>query len=335
METKNIIPLVPALTDMDIMLIQPNNVTFSQYHVSPIQENLLTLMGDAIQRQMTREQELSRDLFNQPYITVICDEAGGERNKIKVIREAYNLADKPFTFRWLHPQMKKDIKTRGVVITAIHDVEKTNKIQLTINIWAIPFLIYYGMGVGGTRFSKNIALTLRGNYTKRIYKIICSQRDKDKYYYSIEQFRIDMGISEQYTNNDISTKILAPAKERIKESGSDVWFDFEFYCKTPIKGRKPKADTIIFIINTLNPKAAGGEQGDRYEFIYSWLNRAMKHPTTDRVLVAINKIIALEQMKIVYERCVYYDDQVSTGKMVGEHAYNSLLKMLRDEYQIK
>ena len=61
----------------------------------------------------------------------------------------------------------------------------------------------------------------------------------------------------------------------------------------------------------------------------------MKHPTTDRVLVAINKIIELDQLKTVYERCLYYDDQVTSGKMMGEHAYNSLLKMLREEYQIK
>ena len=328
------IPLTPP-NEKDIMLMQPNNVTFGQYNISAIQENILTLISDAVQNQMSNKQELSRDLFNQPYVTIVCDEAGGLNHKSKVLEEAKDLMKKQFSFRWLHPHMKKEIDTTGVIITTIHDVKKSNILTLTINIWAIPFLIYYGAGVGGTRFNKAIALTLRGNYTKRIYKILCSQRSASKYYYSIEQFRKDLELSEKYSNNDINAKILVPAQERIKESGSDVWFDYEFYCKHPIKGRKPKADTIIFTIHTLNPTAVGGEQGERYEFVYSWIRRAMKHPTTDRALVAINKINELGQMKIVYERCLYYDDKVTTGKITGEHAYNSLLKMLREEYQIK
>lgn len=325
----------PVPTDADIMLMQPNNVTFSQYNVSPIQENILTLITEAIQRQMTNEKQLSRDLFNQPYVDIICDEAGGERNKIKVVDEAKDLMKKLFSFRWTHPQLKTEIETTGVIITAIHDVKKTNRLTLTINVWAIPFLIYYGVGVGGTMFNKAIALTLRGNYTKRIYKIICSQRTRTKYDYSIEQFRKDMEIPDKYDNSNIDRRILAPAQERIKESGSDVWFDYKLYCKRPIKGRKPKDDSILFIIHTLNPQAAGGEQGERYEFVYRWISRAMKHPSSDRCLVAMNKIIELDQLKNVYERCLYYDDQVTAGKIVGDHAYNSLLKMLREEYQIK
>ena len=75
-----------------------------------------------------------------------------------------------------------------VVITTVHNIKGTNRVALTLNPWAIPFLLYYGTGVGGTRYGKNIALTLRGNYTKRLYKIICSQRDRREYYYSIDQF---------------------------------------------------------------------------------------------------------------------------------------------------
>ena len=137
-------------------------------------------------------------------------------------------------------------ETTGVVITTIHDIKNTNKITININPWAIPFLIYYGVGVGGTRFSKSIALSLRGNYTKRIYKIICSQHARREYYYPIEQFRTDLGISEVYSNSQIDQKILRPSQQRIKESESEIWFDYKLICKNPIKGRKPKADTIVF-----------------------------------------------------------------------------------------
>ncbi|WP_418819901.1 replication initiation protein [Phocaeicola sp.] len=252
MAKKEIIAFDPP-TKEEIMLIQPNNVTFGQYNVSEWQENLLTLIGDKIQKHMTREEELPRDLFNQPYVVIMCDEAGGKNNKNKVLKEAIDMLNKRFSFRWLHPKMKKEIETTGgSVITNIHNIKGTNQIMVNLNPWAIPFLIYYGVGVGGTRYSKGLALRLRGNYTKRIYKIICSQRDRREYYYAISQFRKDLEIPEKHSNNDIDRKILRPAQERIKESGSDVWFDYELICKYPIKGRKPKADTIIFTINTLD-----------------------------------------------------------------------------------
>ena len=54
MAKKEIIAFDPPIEE-EIMLIQPNNVTFGQYNVSEWQENLLTLIGDKIQKHMTRE----------------------------------------------------------------------------------------------------------------------------------------------------------------------------------------------------------------------------------------------------------------------------------------
>ena len=196
-------------------------------------------------------------------------------------------------------------------------------------------MLFRSVGVGGTRYSKGLALGLRGNYTKRIYKIICSQRDKREYYYAISQFRKDLEIPEKHSNNDIDRKILRPAQERIKESGSDVWFDYELICKYPIKGRKPKADTIIFTINTLHPREAGGEQFEQYSFVYRWVSNAMNNPTDDKAQKAVDKISDLGRLKEVYERCCYYDDRVCSGVQSRIHAQNALLKMLREEFKIK
>ena len=111
MAKKEIIAFDPP-TEEEIMLIQPNNVTFGQYNVSEWQENLLTLIGDKIQKHMTREEELPRDLFNQPYVVIMCDEAGGKNNKNKVLKEAIDMLNKRFSFRWLHPKMKKEIEDK-------------------------------------------------------------------------------------------------------------------------------------------------------------------------------------------------------------------------------
>ena len=59
---KDIMQFIPP-TEEEIMLIQPNNVTFGQYNISEWQENLLTLISDKLQKHMTRKEELPRDLF--------------------------------------------------------------------------------------------------------------------------------------------------------------------------------------------------------------------------------------------------------------------------------
>lgn len=100
---KDLVPFIPP-TEEEIMLIQPNNVTFGQYNISEWQENLLTLISDKIQKHMTREEELPRDLFNQPYVTIRCDEAGGRNNKTKVLKEALDLTKRLFPFAGFIPK---------------------------------------------------------------------------------------------------------------------------------------------------------------------------------------------------------------------------------------
>ena len=322
------------LTENEIMMIVPNNVTFGQYYITEWQENLLTIISDKLQKHITREQEIPRDLFNQPYVEIICDDAGGRNNKSKVKEEVKDLCKKAFKFSWLHPEIHKTVESNGVIITTCHDIKGSNKMILTLNLWAIPFLLYYGIGVGGTRYNKAIALSLRGNYTKRLYKIVCSQQDRNEYYYPIEKFRDDFQIPEKYTNFDLERMILKPSRERIQDSGSHVWFEYELICKYPVKGRKPKADTIFFRIKTLHPKEAGGVRQQEYMFVYNWIKRAMGHPSNDSALQAVEKITALGRLTDVYERCCYYDDRVVSGKQAMDHAQNSLLKMLREEFKI-
>lgn len=331
--TKEIVPFTPPSAE-EIMLIQPNNVTFGQYQITEWQENLLTVMADKCQKHMTREQQLPLDLFSQPYITIECDEVSGSRNKKKLLEELKDLRKKDFSFRWVHPKIHKTIETTGGVITTVHDIKGTNQLTVNINPWAIPFILYYGVGVGGTRYSKSIALSLRGNYTKRIYKIICSQRDKAEYFYPIEQFRKDMGIPQSKENAEITRDILKPSAERIKDFDSDVWFDFELICKSPAKGRKPKADTIIFKIHNKNPKEQKGEQFDTYAYVYRWMEWCF--PTgNSKPLDITNKLSEEGNLLTVYKRAIYYDDRIASGEMTRDHAQNSLKKMLREQFKLK
>ncbi|HQG58802.1 MAG TPA: RepB family plasmid replication initiator protein [bacterium] len=167
--------------------------------------------------------------------------------------------------------------------------------------------------------------------------MLCSQRDRKEYYYSINQFRKDLVISEKYSNTAIAVKILEPSQERIKESDSDLWFEYTLICRNPTKGRKPKADTIVFKIKNRKPISSQkeGKQYEQYSFVYNTVNRAMKYPTTDKLPKALDIICESGRLDEVYDRCCYYDDKICSGEITTEHANNSLLKMLREEFKIK
>lgn len=317
----------------DLILLQPKSVTFGQYDISEWQENILTLITESLQKHLTKEKPLNTDLFGEPYVVVKCDEAGGTNNKAKVIASAKDLISKVFSFQW-KSKNGKNVKSTGTIITTIHDVEGSNNLTINFNKWAIPFLLYYGEGSGGGLFSKNIALTLRGNMTKRIYKMISAYKDKTYYEYPIETFRKDFNVSKSYSNYLIGKKILEPAMKRIKESNSDVWFDYEL--KTKYKqnnGRKPKADTIVFKIKT-TAATQGTDQFRRNETIRRWVDIAFDHPTDNKTITTTDKIISSDKCEMFFNKCIYYDDQITAGNMTTQHVKNTLRKILRDEFNI-
>lgn len=170
--------------------------------------NLLTLISDQIQQHMTRENNCLKTSLTSLSSRSNATKPGEEQQEQSSER-GYRHDAENFSFRWVHPNIHQTVETFGVVITTVHNIKGTNRVALTLNPWAIPFLLYYGTGVGGTRYGKNIALTLRGNYTKRLYKIICSQRDRREYYYSIDQFCKDLEIPASYSNAQIDQRFKA------------------------------------------------------------------------------------------------------------------------------
>lgn len=318
----------------EIMLIQPNNMTFGQYHISEVQENILTLISDQIQDHITTNKKIPRDIFQQPYVEIVCDEAGGMNNKAKVKKEIAKLSEKKFQFRWLNKEIHKTVESEGVLITTYHDIKGSNKLVINFNAWAIPFMIYYGEGVGGTIFNKAVALRLRGQYTKRIYKILCSQRDRLEYYYPLGKFKEEMGIPNSYDNTKIVERILEPSKVAISESSSDVKFDYELICRKQIKGRKKKADTVLFKITS--PQTRMKEEPDFlvFSYVFRWMQWVFG-TSSSKAQEITDKLKDNGWINDIYKRACYYDDKLSNGNMTKMHCINSLKKMLQDEYSIK
>lgn len=317
----------------DLMLIQPDNVTFGQFSVTATQDNILTLINEQLQDYMTNKKSIMFDLLGQPFVHIRCDEAGGLRNKSKVKKEAIELSKKLFRFRWVHPKIHRTYETAGVIVTSVHDDIGTNNLIINFNPWAIPFLLYYGKGVGGTFYKKTIALSLRGDKAKRMYKIICSKFNEPNgtYDYSLEQLRQDFQLGPSYTNAIIKKRILEASRDEIKASGADVWFDFELITKHPKNNkRKPMADTARLHIKTTRTTTEGSSQTLINGTIYRWLQITLEDAFyTDE---AFKAILQSERREEIYNRICFWDDKLSTGEMTTQHIKNSIRKMLKEDF---
>lgn len=143
--------------------------------------------------------------------------------------------------------------------------------------------------------------------------------------------RKDFQLGPSYTNAIIKKRILETARDEIKESDADVWFDFKMVTMHPKHDkRKPMLDTVRLFIKTTRP---GGVDNQKVinQTIYRWLNIAMDYEGyyTDK---AFEVIIHSDRREEVYNRLCFWDDQIASGEKTTEHVKNSIKKMLREDF---
>ena len=55
------------------LIIQPNRITYAKFNLTPTQRNIVYLIIGKIQKHMTKDNMLNRDLFNNFIVTVDAD----------------------------------------------------------------------------------------------------------------------------------------------------------------------------------------------------------------------------------------------------------------------
>ena len=146
-----------------------------------------------------------------------------------------------------------------------------------------------------------------------------------------------MEIKPLTTNANLLQKILNPSKIRIDDIESDVTFDYEMITKYPVKGRKPKADTIVFKIKAPHPRDCDNTSPhyQDYMYVFNVISRALNNYTSSTPRDICDKLVDLGKLNDVLKRCQFYDDEIMSGKKTRPHADNAVLKMLREEYEFK
>lgn len=329
--------LVKYSSPKKYMLLQPNNITFGRYSITAVQDNVLTLIIEQLQKFMQLDK-MQFDLMGLPYVEISSNSVLNGKHKKIVLNAIEALGNKDFTFRWTTPDAK-NVKTSGKIIIATHDYERSSAIGITLNPWAIPFLIYYGKGVGGTYFKKHTALSLKGEKAKRIYKLICGAYNLAKYEtesqaaiyeYPMELFKKDFELGDSYTNAVIKKRILEPAKKEIDKQREDIWFDYELVTKHKQKGKKKQsADTINFYIHKIDEKV----RDEQEKTLYRWLRVLIKEDF--KVDETFTIILGSENSAEYVDRVNFWDLQYKTQEITRKHLENKIKYVLREDFNIE
>lgn len=319
----------PQKRQFKVDLVQPNKVTMARYDYTACQENVLTCMIGAIQDHMTRKKPIETDLFGNPTITISASEIAKGNTKHYVISQIKKLRTKEIDFEWTNENGEnEDVNT--ILVGAIRTINDSDHIKIEINKWAIPYLVYWGKGVGGTIFSKSLALTLKSIYAKRIYKLLKQWENKGGTPpLEINDFRAMMGIESKYPRPALISKyVLDPAKKEVDGCG-DVTFEYSF---SKIKSRS---------YNYLNIKIFGTKRQEKdnpnkwYRMTYAYLCRAWPSYTNDKSQTIADELSNKKLIKSFYDRMIRLDDELTSGKLKGmDHFVATMKKILKEDFEV-
>lgn len=333
-EEKDLINLTPVAPKKvhKVDTIQPNSVTTARYSFNSVQEDILTLMYSAIQDHLSTDKNIQTDLFGNPQITFNYRKVKSGKNKQQYITHAQGMINKSFEFDYTNKENKIQNVKGALVTTVIYTKdERDPNITLVINTWAIPYLLYWGKGVGGTTFSAALSLSLRSVHTKVLYKICCQHRRDGGFGKLIEDFKKDLKIKEgTYNDTKSFKKLLTRAQTELKEK-SNIYFEF----KLLKKGGSKVYNWINFKVITKEGFVNKVERTDMWTTIFSVLSFPYPSVENDKAMrIADNFAETPELQEKFYRRCKKLRDEFDDGKLDKQDVIKLVKYILKDDYGI-
>lgn len=219
------------LEKVNSIIKQPNSVVEARYEFTEIQMNVLTLIIGQIQNIMTKNLDsldnLKRDLFNNLEIDIDLNLVGGRKDIDYKLREIKALRRRDVDFV-VKDKEQENWEINTSLISAVGKKEGKSLVKVWINKHALPWLIYYGGGIGFTKFNPKSILSANGKHAKRMYLLLARYYDYEKnLFYTIDEFKEKMQVGAMYKQwGQLKDKVIEPAFKELKEK-SDIWFEYE------------------------------------------------------------------------------------------------------------
>lgn len=317
-------------TPLKITLIQPNKVTNARHDFNERQENILTLMIDGIQKHMSKKQRIQTDLFGSPMITIDLKSNGLDKHKREYHESALGMIKKTFEFEYTNPDGYEE-EVAGVLITTVRHIKDKSVLELTINQWAIPYLLYWGKGVGGTVFNKMIALTIKGQYPKRLYKLCKRWEDVGYFSIPIDEFRQMLAIEDIYKGNKNLKKLLLRCQETLVND-ADVYFDFKL---EKVNGSR-SFNMIHFEIKGNNKKRPKHQKTELYTHVYNILCLPYPNIKSNRAVTITDKLADNPaNLERFYRRTKLLKEQLDDETKEITDVVKLIKHILKNDYNIQ
>lgn len=313
-----------------ITLVQPNKFTMAKYDYSACQENVLTCILNELQAHMSNKKKIDRDLWGRPMVVLSANDVAQSNNKHYVIKQLKELRKVDISFTYTRKDGKEEEVYTGLINT-IRSVKESDRIEVEISLWAIPFLLYWGKGVGGTIFNKLTALTLKSIYAKRLYKICCKYKDRGGFVMNLDELREILCLEGRYSDlKDFRKRVLDRGKAELKES-ADLYFEYSLS-----KVHSRRYNTIQFKIISDDAPKDKDKPSIHYQFVYNFLTRTYPSYTSDKAMRMTEKLSEnTDRLRAAYTKFCKLDDQYTSGTKTREDIIKLTKHILKSDFDIK
>lgn len=312
-----------------LSLVQPNKVTNAKYDYTAVQENVLTCIIEAIQDHLTQKKPIQTDLFGHPSVKIHAGNVAKGHTKYYVLQQLRDLRKKDIDFSYTDQENQLREVTTGLINT-FQNIKDTDLIEVEISTWAIPYLLYWGKGVGGTIFQKVLALRLKSIYAKRLYKLCCRWQDQGGFTISIAELREMFGLENKYERlTNFRYRVLNPAKDELKQKG-DLYFEYELQ---KIKSRSYNHIAFKIFSQKTEPNENVNEW---YQFVYSFICRTYPSYQNDKAMRLTDKLAEDPSvLRQVYNKFARIDDQFTKGQKEKEDVIKLTKHILKNDFNLK
>lgn len=307
-----------------LSIIQPNRITNARYEWSAIQKNIMYLVIDALQSEMSY-QPLLFDRGRE-YVLDLANITNAE-NYSYVFREAEDFIGRTMHYDWQGENGKMN-DTTTTIIASVTRERGARFIRVEVPKMALPVLLYIGKGTGFTVMQKTIAISLKSKHSKRMYELCCRWADKGGFDMSMVEFRQMMCLEDQYTKvSMLQSKVINVAKKELKEN-ADKWFEYKL---EKVKSRS--FNWIYCKVFTNDLKQKNAEKGV-YPNVYNYLLLTFPPIISDKAMVVADKLADMQQLGAAWDKFRPLYEKYANGEMDAKHIMNTTKLILREDFRI-
>jgi plasmid replication initiation protein len=315
-----------------LKIIQPNIITSARYNYSVTEKRVIYHIIKTVQDKM--KSGISETLFGDMLLSIPMEALVKHDNYRRVKDNLLSLRRKSFAITTdIDPTGKGEdgFLIIGFINFAEYD-SKTGKVEFEVSRKMVPYLLELAKGF--TSYTLGVALSLKSEYSQRMYEFCSRFKDTGVWNINIEELRKTLVLEDKYKlYSDFKRKILDRPQKEIKalsdKGDCDLYFvyeekktgkritdlSFRIYSQSKAKAEALKSDDLQYIADMFRNLYAN-------EYEQPFAKSALTQLFDKGVLVKFSK------------RLKMLEDEVVNGTKKTSDLPPLIRYILKEDYQI-